>query len=113
MACGDGSQRGDRRTRGRGGGAGPAQLHAERHGRRDGRQPDAVHHVHGGAPDREAHRDPGAGDDRLVDEELLLQRGFELGLVRRDAKVRNDVVAAVIDTAVGVCTCPLKSAFAT
>ncbi|MFM7144039.1 MAG: peptidyl-prolyl cis-trans isomerase [Alphaproteobacteria bacterium] len=39
--------------------------------------------------------------DRLIDEELLLQRGVELGLVRRDAKVRNDVVAAVIDTAVG------------
>lgn len=39
--------------------------------------------------------------DRLVDEELLLQRGIELGLVRRDAKVRNDLVAAVIETAVG------------
>ncbi len=39
--------------------------------------------------------------DRLVDEELLLQRGVELGLVRRDAKVRNDLVAAVIQAAVG------------
>lgn len=52
-------------------------------------------------------RDPlGPGDRkrilaRLVDEELLLQRGLELGLARRDPKVRNDLVSAVIDTAVG------------
>jgi len=37
--------------------------------------------------------------DRLVDEELLLQRGLELGLPRSDRKLRGDLVAAVIDAA--------------
>jgi parvulin-like peptidyl-prolyl isomerase len=36
--------------------------------------------------------------DRLIEEELLLQNGEELGLLRRDARVRGDLVAAVIDT---------------
>src|SRR5262245_33106746 len=35
--------------------------------------------------------------DRLIDEELLLQRGIELGLVRRDRTVRGPLVAATID----------------
>lgn len=38
--------------------------------------------------------------DRLIDEELLLQRAIELGLVRRDSRTRNDLVAAMIDTVV-------------
>ena len=37
--------------------------------------------------------------DRLIDEELLLQRGLELGLAHSDHKVRADIVAAVIATA--------------
>jgi parvulin-like peptidyl-prolyl isomerase len=36
--------------------------------------------------------------DRLVDEELLVQRAFELGLARRDRRVRADLVAAVIES---------------
>lgn len=35
--------------------------------------------------------------DRLVDEELLVQRAFELGLARQDRRVRTDLVAAVIE----------------
>ncbi len=35
--------------------------------------------------------------DRLIDEELLVQRGMELGLAERDRKVRRDLSAAVID----------------
>lgn len=34
--------------------------------------------------------------DRLIDEELLVQRGMELGLARHDRKVRADITAAVI-----------------
>ena len=34
--------------------------------------------------------------DRLIDEELLVQRGVELGLARRDRKVRADLTAGVI-----------------
>jgi parvulin-like peptidyl-prolyl isomerase len=37
--------------------------------------------------------------DRLIDEELLVQRGLELGLARRDAKVRADLTSAVIAAA--------------
>jgi len=37
--------------------------------------------------------------DRLIDEELLVQRGLELGLPRVDARVRRDLAAAVIDAA--------------
>jgi len=36
---------------------------------------------------------------RLVDEELLVQRGLELGLPRSDRKLRGDLVAGVIDAA--------------
>ena len=36
--------------------------------------------------------------DRLVDEELLVQRAFELGLARRDRRVRADLVSAVIES---------------
>jgi parvulin-like peptidyl-prolyl isomerase len=35
--------------------------------------------------------------DRLIDEELLVQRGIELGLPARDRRVRNGLSAAVID----------------
>jgi parvulin-like peptidyl-prolyl isomerase len=35
--------------------------------------------------------------DRLVDEELLVQRAFELGLAQRDRRVRTDLVTAVIE----------------
>jgi parvulin-like peptidyl-prolyl isomerase len=38
--------------------------------------------------------------DRVIEEELLVQRGLELGLARRDARVRRDLTAAVIDAAV-------------
>lgn len=37
--------------------------------------------------------------ERLVDEELLLQRGIALGLMRSDRKLRADLVATVIDAA--------------
>jgi parvulin-like peptidyl-prolyl isomerase len=37
--------------------------------------------------------------DRLIDEELLVQRGLELGLPRVDTRVRRDLAAAVIDAA--------------
>jgi len=35
--------------------------------------------------------------DRLVDEELLVQRAFELGLAQRDRRVRSDLVTAVLE----------------
>jgi parvulin-like peptidyl-prolyl isomerase len=35
--------------------------------------------------------------DRLIEEELLVQRGLELGLARYDRRVRADLVSAVID----------------
>jgi len=35
--------------------------------------------------------------DRMLDEELLVQRGLELGLARHDRRVRGDIVSAVID----------------
>jgi hypothetical protein len=35
--------------------------------------------------------------DRLIDEELLVQRGIELGLVRRDRTLRAQLAAATID----------------
>ena len=38
--------------------------------------------------------------DRMIDEELLVERGIELGLVRQDARVRRDLTAAVIDAVV-------------
>ena len=38
--------------------------------------------------------------DRLIDEELLVQRGIELGLARNDRKVRADLTAAVIASVV-------------
>ncbi|HVN84777.1 MAG TPA: peptidylprolyl isomerase [Candidatus Binatia bacterium] len=38
--------------------------------------------------------------DRLIDEELLVQRGLELGLARTDGKIRKDLTAAVIDAVV-------------
>ncbi len=36
--------------------------------------------------------------DRLVDEELLVQRALELGLARQDRRVRGDLVTAVIES---------------
>ncbi|HEY8517634.1 MAG TPA: peptidylprolyl isomerase [Candidatus Binatia bacterium] len=38
--------------------------------------------------------------DRLIDEELLVQRGLELGLPRRDRRVRSDIVSSVIESVV-------------
>jgi len=38
--------------------------------------------------------------NRLLDEELLVQRGIELGLARHDRRVRGDLVAAVIESIV-------------
>jgi parvulin-like peptidyl-prolyl cis-trans isomerase-like protein/SurA-like protein len=38
--------------------------------------------------------------DRLIDEELLVQRGIALGLARQDPRVRRDLTAAVIDAVV-------------
>jgi parvulin-like peptidyl-prolyl isomerase len=38
--------------------------------------------------------------DRLVDEELLIQRGLELGLAHSDRRVRADLTAAVISAAI-------------
>ena len=35
--------------------------------------------------------------DRLIDEELLVQRALELGLAERDRRVRDDLVSAMID----------------
>jgi len=39
--------------------------------------------------------------ERLIDEELLIQRGLELGLVRQDTRVRKNLTTAVIDSVVG------------
>ena len=38
--------------------------------------------------------------ERLVEEELLVQRGLELGLARHDRRVRGDLVSAVIQSVV-------------
>jgi len=38
--------------------------------------------------------------NRLIEEELLVQRGLDLGFARQDSKVRKDIVAAVIDSVV-------------
>jgi parvulin-like peptidyl-prolyl isomerase len=38
--------------------------------------------------------------DRMIDEELLVQRALELGLAQQDARVRRDLVAAVVDAVV-------------
>jgi parvulin-like peptidyl-prolyl isomerase len=38
--------------------------------------------------------------DRLVDEELLVQRALELGLVRSDRRARSDLVSALVDSVV-------------
>jgi len=38
--------------------------------------------------------------ERLLDEELLVQRGLELGLARHDRRVRGDIVSAVIELVV-------------
>lgn len=38
--------------------------------------------------------------DRLIEDELLVQRGLELGLARHDRKVRADLVAAIVASVV-------------
>src|SRR5262249_53256001 len=38
--------------------------------------------------------------DRLIEEELLVQRGLELGLAQNDRRVRGDLVSAVIQAVV-------------
>ena len=40
--------------------------------------------------------------DRLIDEELLIQRGLDLGLAHSDRRVRSDLTAAVVAAAIGV-----------
>jgi hypothetical protein len=42
--------------------------------------------------------------DRLIDEELLVQKGLDLGLVRRDRRVRSDIVASVVESVVAEAT---------
>lgn len=42
--------------------------------------------------------------DRLIDEELLVQRGLALGLERRDRRVRSDIVASVVESVVAEAT---------
>jgi parvulin-like peptidyl-prolyl isomerase len=42
--------------------------------------------------------------DRLIDEELLLQRALELGLVRDDPRARGELVSALIDAVVSDAT---------
>ncbi len=67
------------------------------------RNEDLARTLAGVAADR---RDPVDGQqrrqvlDRLIDEELLVQRGIELGLARNDRKVRADLTAAVIASVV-------------
>ena len=39
--------------------------------------------------------------DRLIDEELLVQRGLSLGLARQDRRLRADLTSTVIDGVVG------------
>ena len=39
--------------------------------------------------------------DRLIDEELLVQRALELGYARQDTRVRKDLTSAVIDSVIG------------
>jgi len=55
------------------------------------------------AQDRRSALQPGDRDlvlNRLIEEELLVQRGLELGFVQHDAKVRKDLSTAVIDSVV-------------
>jgi parvulin-like peptidyl-prolyl isomerase len=42
--------------------------------------------------------------DRLIDEELLVQKGLALGLQRRDGRVRSDIVASVVESVVSEAT---------
>jgi len=59
--------------------------------------------VNGVGQDRRAGADQVARRnvlDRLIEEELLVQRGLELGLARQDTKLRRDLSAAVIDSIV-------------
>lgn len=42
--------------------------------------------------------------DRLIDEELLVQKGLALGLERRDGRVRSDIVASVVESVVSEAT---------
>ena len=42
--------------------------------------------------------------DRLIEEELLVQRGLALGLARQDRRVRSDLTSTVIDSVVGDAT---------
>jgi parvulin-like peptidyl-prolyl isomerase len=79
--------------------------------------PDTVGRINGVAIRTEEYRralDAVAGDrrdepdaamrrhvlDRLIDEELLVQRGLELGLARVDPRVRRELAAAVVAEAV-------------
>lgn len=59
--------------------------------------------VNGLQQDRRSGADDAARQhvlDRLIEEELLVQRGLELGFARQDSKLRKDLTAAVIDSIV-------------
>jgi parvulin-like peptidyl-prolyl isomerase len=47
--------------------------------------------------------------DRLIDEELLVQKGLDLGLPRRDRRVRSDIVASVVESVVAEAAAELPS----
>jgi len=80
----------------------PAQAIARVNGqviRRD----DYLRVLNGVAQDRREGLSPEVSQrvlDRLIDEELLVQRGIELGLARYDNRVRKDLTAAVIESIV-------------
>ena len=42
--------------------------------------------------------------DRMIDEELLVRKGLDLGLERRDGRVRSDIVASVVESVVSEAT---------
>jgi parvulin-like peptidyl-prolyl isomerase len=59
--------------------------------------------VNGLVQDRRSGADDGTRQhvlDRLIEEELLVQRGLELGFARQDIKLRKDLSSAVIDSIV-------------
>jgi len=67
------------------------------------RRDDFLRILNGVAQDRREGLSPEIGNrvlDRLIDEELLVQRGIELGLARYDTRVRKDLTAAVIESVV-------------
>lgn len=67
------------------------------------RRDDFLRVLNGVAQDRREGMSPEVAKrvlDRLIDEELLVQRAIELGLARYDNRVRKDLTAAVIESIV-------------